>query len=93
MVSPHGNQQPLQLRDLTFPPALRQGLRTAMLANLRQIVAAHAAEALSKATMLAKADMAAIRAAVFRSIPGIAAGRSRWLSSDQAWLSKSSLCF
>ena len=70
------------------PTALRLGLRAAMLANLRQVVAAETAEAqglISRSTMRAKADMPAVRAAVYGSIPAIAAGRSRWLSSDQAW--------
>ena len=63
---------------------LKRSIRAAMLANLRQVAASGAAKSVAAGTMLAEADMTAVRAAVLGSIPGIAAGTSWITSSCQA---------
>ena len=73
------------LRAGCIPAAQRRTIRTAMLANLRQVAAAKAAQSIAKATS-AGVNMPAVRAAILHNVPAIAAGRSCWLSaSDQAW--------
>ena len=73
------------LRAGYIPAAQRHTIRTAMLANLRQVAAGKAAQSIAKATS-AGVNMPAVRAAILHSIPAIAAGKSCWLSaSDQAW--------